>query len=152
MQPNREQVAELKKNSIVAAWIEAHQKDKWHMPGDADKHADCRVCGWPHNKHVMCGMGATFGFVRLGRHTFSIDASNVGYMLHFVGQLGGRGFHWRNETFFDVRDGQVVVTYLENFNNTPQLKTWTIPPLEWQSIAKSVEDAIQRQATVSGHG
>ena len=153
MQPNREQVAELKKNPVVAAWIEAHQKDKWHMPGDSDRHADCRICGWPHDKHVQCGMGATFGFVQLGRHPFSIDASNVEYMLHFTEQLAqGRGFHWRDETFFGVKDGKVVVTYLESFNNSPQLKTWTIPLNEWRSIVKSVDDAVQRQATVSGHG
>ena len=55
----------------------------------------------------MCGVGATFGFVRLGRHSFSIDASNVEYMLHFTEQLSeGRGFHWRDETFFGGKGWQ----------------------------------------------
>lgn len=49
------------------------------------------------------------------------------------------GFHWRNHTFFKRDDeGCVEVRFIEQYNNSPQIKTWRIPPAEWASIVASV--------------
>ena len=132
MQPNKEQVVELSKNSIVAAWIKTYRKDSWC------RHPKCNACGWPHAPNLLCGSGATFGETLIGAHTYYIDASNVEFMLHFVGQLGS-GFHWRDEIFFEVKADHVIVSRIEPYNNSPHIKKWMIPLREWQSITEFVE-------------
>lgn len=123
---------EPQQNPRVLAWINAYQKEVYK---------ECPSCKWPHSPNVMCGMGATFGCVRLGGNTYYIDASNVEFMLGFVEKLGP-GFHWKDEIFFDVKNDAVTVTHLESYNNTPQLKRWTIPVNEWQSIVEFVQSRV----------
>ena len=135
MQPNKEQVAALRKNSVVAAWIRQSSSSKDFL---GKNHPDCSICGWPHSPYVQCGVGAMFGSVRLGGCQFGIDASNVEYMLSLIGGLGDLGFHWKNERFFNVKDGAVVVTYFEQFNGHPNMKQWRIPLGEWQAIVDFV--------------
>ena len=135
MQPDIEKVAELLKHPMVQAWI-----DEWTKAAPYRKrHADCRRCGWPHYKHMLCGAGATFGSFRLGNHTYSVDASNVEWSICLFESLGSFGFHWKNDIFFDVKDGVVVVTYWTPYNNCPNQKQWNIPLLEWKSIADFIE-------------
>lgn len=124
----------LRDSPMVKAWISAYQTDKWNT------HEDCHHCGFPHSPHVLCGSGATFGKVSIGRDRYSIDLSSVVFFHEFMSELGqGWGFHWRNQIYFKRDDdGGVVVRYFEQFNNHPQLKTWRIPPNEWASIVCAV--------------
>lgn len=140
MQPDRSQVVELLKNPILRAWIDDYQTaNAFAFEKKGKKYPNCRDCGWPHNVHTRCGMGATFGSVRLGGDSYYIDASNVEFMLGFVTKLSENGFHWKNGIYFDVRDGNVVVTSLWQFNGHPQVRRWTIPLREWQSITGFVQ-------------
>jgi hypothetical protein len=123
----------LRQNSVVQAWIAAYQNTLRHP------YPDCQWCGWPHAEVLLCGSGSTFGCVRLGGTTYYIDMGNVEFMLSFVNKLGP-GFHWKNEIFFNVEDGNVVVSHIEPFNNCPHVKKWTIPLAEWQSITDSVSN------------
>lgn len=144
MQPNLAQVTELRKDPTIAAWVSTYKKSlmKW------EDRSDCRACGWPHAKVLLCGSGATFGTVRLGGASYAIDASNVEFMLNFVRSLGP-GFHWKNEIFFDVDDNTVVVTHLEKYNNCPQVMKWRIPLLEWRSITEFVERQTGPSSSIS---
>ncbi len=125
---------ELRNSPMVKAWIAAYQTDKWST------HKDCFKCGYPHSPHTMCGMGSSFGRLKIGRDWYSVDFSNVVFFHDFRLRLGeGCGFHWRDDTFFKrTDDGTVEVNYFEQFNNTPQDKVWRIPPNEWASIVASV--------------
>lgn len=127
-------VAELRKERIIEAWIKNYQNE---YPGK-ERYADCRSCGWPHHPQYLCGRGSTFGSVRLGGELCGIDSSNVEYMLHLVKTLGP-GFHWRDEIFFDLVGDKVEVRRLDYYNNTPSVKTWNIPLMEWKSIVDWIE-------------
>lgn len=131
MQPNKAQVAELLKNPIVQAWVTEFQKNQsaW-----GPKLNNCKYCGWPHRDTAPCGMGATFGQVTLGSSTYWISAGEVEFMLSFVAGLANYGHHWKREIFFDVVDDAVVVTHLEEYNNTPQIYKWVISLNEWETI------------------
>ena len=144
MQPNKERVSELKKHPFVAAWIAEKQADNLY----GTPYPDCHSCGWPHAPNVLCGMGATFGSLNFGGNTYSIDASNVEYMLDLLNGLSDMGFHWKNEIFFDVKDGVVTITRFEQYNNCPNKRTWLVPLPEWQSIA----DFISARALVRQTG
>ena len=124
----------LRDSVMVKAWIAAFQTDKWKT------HKDCHRCGYPHAPNLLCGGGAAFGQLKIGRDWYSIDYSNVVFFHDFMLGLGkGWGFHWRDETYFKRGgDGAVEVHYFEQFNNSPQEKTWRIPPNEWASIVASV--------------
>lgn len=130
-----EKASKLRNSPMVKAWIAARSARQSYSD---DK--DCHRCGFPHASNLLCGAGATFGRLTLGGHAYSIDYSNVIYFHDFVTNLGkGWGFHWRDEIFFERKeDGGVEVRYIEQFNNTPQIKTWRIPPAEWASIVCSV--------------
>lgn len=129
MHPTKSEVARLMENPTVKAWI-AEYTDYKGRP-----YPNCPACGWPHAPSVGCGIGAQFGTAFLGGHVFGIDASNVEYMLDLVSKFGSLGFHWRNETFFDVKGSNVVVTYLDDYNGSANLRRWEIPLDEWKSIA-----------------
>ncbi len=134
MQPNKEQVANLRKNPMVQHWIAEFQKGAWFP----ESYPECPYCGWPHNSHILCGMGATFGKLTIGRDTYSVDASNVEYFVKFRDQPM-RGFHWRDDVFFErLPDGTVEVRWFTQYNNTPQPEIWRIAPAEWASIVCSV--------------
>jgi hypothetical protein len=124
----------LRHNPTVEVWIQEYQKDGWHQ------YPDCQSCGFPHNSTILCGRGATFGSVWLGAEQYSIDASNVNYMLQFVQSLGP-GFHWKNEVFFDVQSSKVIVRHIDKYNDTPDVKVWEIPLEQWDSI----KDFVQRK-------
>jgi hypothetical protein len=129
----------MKNNPLVKQWIKNHQDFNMRInPILGKPHSECTGCGWPHDKHLMCGMGSEFGQVRLGDDTYYIDSSNVNYMVKFVEKLGSNSFHWKNEIFFKVEGGNVEVTHLRNYNNSPQVITWSIPLAEWESISKFV--------------
>ena len=82
----------------------------------------------------MCGWGATFGDAEIGNHLFSVDSSNVDFFVHFVNELPKLGFHWR-DGIYTRRDGDcVVMSHIDSYNNTPQLKQWEIPVNEFASI------------------
>jgi hypothetical protein len=124
------------RDSIIEAWIKDYQGgDPWRK-----NRADCHQCGWPHAANLLCGGGSTFASVRLGENTYYVDGSNVDFMLAFVKKLPS-GFHWKNEVFFEVKDGRVIVWRIEPYNNCPRLKKWEIPLREWQSIT----DFVRRQ-------
>jgi len=121
---------ELRNNPTVKAWIKDYQLDK--------KHKDCQICGFPHHENLICG--STFGQVRIGEDIYSISASNVDYMLNFVNKLGSYGFHWKNEVYFDIKDDIVTITSIWQYNNSPQLRQWSIPLVEWNSIVGFIEN------------
>ncbi len=133
----------LRHDPMVVAWIEDYESQRIKGPG-YKPHADCRYCGWPHSEHSLCGLGATFGRVRLGSDWTYIDRSNVEYMVNFVKNLGP-GFHWKNQVYFDVEDGTVLVRRIEYFNGHPHERVWSIPLNEWKSIV----DHVARNAAVT---
>lgn len=135
MQPNIDEVAALRKNKVVAAWIDDYAEESI----SGKRNPSCKRCGWPHAQVSPCGMGATFGCVRLGGVNYYIDASNVEWMLSFVKTLGQNGFHWKDEIFFLAEAGNVIVTSLWQYNNHPQVRRWSIPLAEWKSIVDSVQ-------------
>lgn len=119
---------ELRHHPFVEAWIKAYQKDKWST------YPDCHSCGFPHAPNFLCGMGSTFGEMRIGKHTYAVDQSNVDYFVGFR-EKPLEGFHWKNDVFFKrLPDGGVEVTYFDQYNNTPQERKWHIPAAEWASI------------------
>lgn len=124
----------LRDSVMVKAWIAAFQTNK------RKTHKDCHRCGYPHSPGLLCGCGAVFGQLKIGRNWYFIDYSNVVFFHDFMLALGkGWGFHWRDETFFKRgEDGVVEVHYFEQYNNSPQEKAWRIPPNEWASIVASV--------------
>lgn len=152
LQDYNERARKLRDSPMVKAWITAYQTDKWST------HKDCHRCGYPHSPHVLCGMGASFGTLWLGRDHYSVDFSNVVFFHDFMLKISeGRGFHWRDETFFTrTGDGSVEVHYLEQYNNTPQQKMWRIPPNAWASIVASVsatgETSESYREAVKFHG
>lgn len=133
----------LLQNPMVRAWIHSYRQR-------AHTHEECMHCGWPHDKHIMCGWGATFGCVKLGGELIAIDASNVEYLITFLEKFPS-GFHWRDEIFIDVLDGQVMITYLTVYNNTPSWKVKKIPMREWQSISEYVEKNALRTSESDPH-
>lgn len=147
------ELRKLRSDPMVATWISAYQTDKWST------HKDCWRCGFPHSDAIMCGMGAAFGRLRLGKDTYSIDLSNVVWFHKFMTEtLGvGWGFHWRNEMYFKrANDGVVEVRYIEQYNNSPQIRLVRIPPTEWASIVCSVskegETGDRWNAALGFHG
>src|SRR6266853_3991667 len=92
-QLNPQHAEHLRRDPMVSAWIAEYQKDEWR------RHPDCTHCGWPHTSVCGCGMGSTFGCVRLGGQMVYVDTSNVHYLRGFMDGLGALGFHWRNEVF-----------------------------------------------------
>lgn len=141
------QAQALRKDPMIEAWIDAYQTadKKWST------HEDCRRCGFPHSPHVLCGVGAQFGRLKLGADMYSIDYSNVVFFHSFMLELGtGWGFHWRNQTYFKRDDtGAVEVRYIEQYNNHPQVKLWRIPAAEWASIVASVGHRGETASTYS---
>ncbi len=127
----------MNRTPMIQAWIDAYSKqhERWGPP-----HVDCKFCGWPHDKHLVCGGGATFGLVRLGGKDYSVDKSNVDVMVRFIEERPS-GFHWRNDIYFEVVENGVRVHFIEDFNNHPHRKSWLIPRPEWESIAKYVNQA-----------
>ncbi|HWE75050.1 MAG TPA: hypothetical protein VG328_17955 [Stellaceae bacterium] len=124
----------LRHDSMVKAWMAEYQKDR------LSRYKDCRRCGWPHNEVLLC-FNAPFGELRLGGDLYSICESNVVFFHNFMkNTLGnGWGFHWRDEKFFGRdTDGSVIVRFIEQYNNAPQVRTWRIPAPEWASIVCSV--------------
>ncbi|MDE2021231.1 MAG: hypothetical protein KGJ13_12925 [Patescibacteria group bacterium] len=76
-------------------------------------------------------------------------------MLNLVSKFVSLGFHWRNETFFDVNGGNVVVTYLDEYNGSANFRRWEIPLNEWKSIADfiaSKSDAARQPTARDGEG
>jgi len=145
-QPNKQQVVELLTNPIVKAWIKNYRTErvyKWQDPLN-----ECIRCGWPHAKAEMCGYGATFGQVKIGKNFFYIHAGNVEYMLDFMKNLG-KGFHWEREIFFGVEDGNVLVTHIDKESGLPSQQRWVITPECWKSIVESVgrEISLYKHAT-----
>lgn len=124
----------LRHHPMVVAWIIFYQR-KEHQ-----KHEDCNKCGFPHNGHMLCGGGATFGELKIGKDSYYVDASNVEYFIWFREQIAADGaFHWRDDTFFSrTADGKVKVTFYTRFNNSPQKQAWNIPDAEWKSIVESL--------------
>lgn len=84
-----------------------------------------------------------FGSVILGEHTYYIDTSNVDFMIYFVSKLPSNYHHWKNEVFFAVEDGQVLIFRLESYNNCPHWRRWSIPLSEWQTIVDFVQSASE---------
>ncbi len=101
----------------------------------------------------MCGMGSVFGRVTLGGHRFYVDTSNVEYLVEFVAGLAANGFHWRNEWFWKRDGDDVVVSYIEAFNNCPSMKQLRIPVSEFASIVCAAstkgETSERYQATLA---
>lgn len=124
-----------RKHPFVAAWISAYQKDdEWRQ------YADCRLCGFPHSPHVLCGRGATFGELRIGVDTYYVDQSNVESFIEFR-EAPTPGFHWRDDVYFQSEPDGVKLTTFWQYNNCPQKRAWCIPMAEWRSIVKSMESA-----------
>lgn len=119
------------RSAMVQAWIDNYQK------ASRQSHANCEWCGWPHDRHLVCGYGSTFGRVRLGDDTYWVHAGNVESLQHFV-ENKPPGFHWRGEVFFNPEEAGVRVSRVEQFNNCPHWKSWLIPWTEWTSIVASV--------------
>ena len=130
---------------MVDAWIRHYYGN---MITPREPPSPCHHCGWPHNEQILCGMGATFGSVRLGGQTYYIDASNVEFMQHFMKNELGPGFHWKNEVFFRVDGDSVIVSRVEGYNGNPNIKRWTIPLNEWRSIVDSVESVLRSGSIV----
>jgi hypothetical protein len=122
---------ELKENPIVQAWIRAWNK----------KFPHCIHCGWPHSPAVICGWGATFGFARFGGRDVSVDSSNVAYLISFRTKER-KGFHWKDDIFFERTNSAVLITRIELFNDCPHEEIWTIPLNEWTSIVQSTMRAV----------
>lgn len=121
----------LRNNPMVQAWISNYKKVN-NCNND-----DCDRCGFPHSPHVLCGWGAIFGILTIGGDRYYVDTSNVNSFVQFNNGIK-RGFHWKNDIFFNRLDNSVVVTYYEKYNNSPQKRTWVIPLNEWESIVKAV--------------
>jgi hypothetical protein len=125
----------LRQHPFVLAWIAEFQKDPWHT-----KYPDCRRCGFPHSDVLLCN-GAPFGCLYIGGEPYSVDISNVAWMVQFREQ-SRPGFHRRDDIYFQrMDDGSVRVTSFWQYNNCPQEKVWTIPSSEWASIVSSVSTA-----------
>jgi hypothetical protein len=123
---------ELRQHPFVVQWIKDYQRTiSWK------KYEDCRNCGYPHAAGFICGMGSTFGQLRIGQHLYYVDQSNVDYFVAFR-EKPRKGFHWRNDIYFERLPGCVEVTYFDQYNNSPQERKWRIPHSEWASIVCSV--------------
>lgn len=128
----------LRHHPMVEAWITVSQLR------ECPRREDCAKCGFPHDKHLLCGRGATFGELRIGGHTYYVDTSNVEYFLRFMESITNEVFHWRDDiTFQRTTKGNVKVTFFTPFNNTPQKREWDIPDSEWKSIV----DFLQKPAS-----
>jgi hypothetical protein len=118
----------LRHDPMVAAWIADYQRDKWNQ------HPDCKLCGWPHATVLMCGMGSTFGQVKIGRQYVYVDTSNVASLRKFREELGATGFHWRDDVYVARSADAVVINRIEYFNGHPHVEKWVIPVNEFASI------------------
>ena len=136
-------VKELRNDPMVNAWIDTYRKNHKSMPGYKD-HEDCFLCGFPHDKHLLCGSGATFGELYIGGNCYYVDTSNVESFLQFRKQKNlNNSFHWRDDIHIGkTESGDVIISFFTKFNNTPQKKTWNIPYLEWKSIVDFIEQKV----------
>lgn len=118
----------LRHDPMVSAWITDYQRDKWNQ------HPDCTHCGWPHSPVTMCGMGSTFGRVKIGQRLTYVDSSNVAFLRKFREELGAAGFHWRDDVYVVRAADAVVISRIEYFNGHPNVHKWVIPVNEFASI------------------
>ncbi len=140
----------LRQHPFALAWIAEFQKDPWHK-----KYPDCRHCGFPHSEVLLCH-GAPFGSLYIGGQHYSVDISNIQFMVSFR-EKQRLGFHWRNDIYFQRRDdGSVQITSFWQYNNCPQERKWIIPSAEWASIVSSSsaggETAESYQRALDFHG
>lgn len=135
--------SKLRHDPMVEAWIAAYQADQ------VTPHEDCKHCGFPHDKHLLCG--GTFGKLVFGGNAYYIDRSSLIYWRGFVDDYAPQGaFHWKHERFFRRTDAGVEVTFFAPYNNCPQKVVWLIPENEWASICSAVAVASGVQPSDGG--
>ncbi|HEV2521057.1 MAG TPA: hypothetical protein VGT24_01640 [Candidatus Acidoferrales bacterium] len=129
--PQTDLAKKLRGHLFVLEWIAEYQKS------ECNRHPDCFHCGFPHAENLMCN-GAPFGRLFIGKDAYSVDISNVAYMVQFREKLQC-GFHWRDDIYFQRQDdGSVLVTSFWQYNNYPQEKKWVIDKDSWASIVSSM--------------
>jgi len=132
-------------NPIISSWVEAAQKDR------REKHPRCHSCGWPHSTVLLCGTGSSFGEAIFGGRSVGVDSSNVQHLLGLRKRLSAmRGFHWKNDIFFEKRDNCIIVSRIEYFNNCPAVHEWSIPKTEWASIVLATMQHATKYSPTKG--
>jgi hypothetical protein len=128
--------AALRHTPMVEAWIAAYQRYDAKHGFYKKTFPDCRHCGYPHIGDYDCN-NSTFGLVRFGCHDYTVSHSNLEAYVS-MRSAPRKGFHWRDDFFFERTDEAVVVRYYSDFNGHPNQKELRIPLLEFKSIADAM--------------
>ena len=122
----------MNKQNLIDGWIKEAQLDKF------SKHEKCTACGYPHSPFILCGTGAVFGSAIFGGVQYAVDIGNMDYFVHLRSTIA-RGHHWKNDIYFYIENGEIVIRFITDFNYCPAIKEIKIPFIEWKTIIEQLK-------------
>jgi hypothetical protein len=133
-----EKAKEIRHAPMVEVWIQERQR----IHGAIE---DCKSCGFPHNKHILCNQ-APFAEIKFGGDSYSISLSNLVWWHDFIqGFVPVGAYHWSKERFFRNTLEGIEVVFFTKYNNHPQRNAWLIPHMEWRTIVEQVSPQTNKK-------